>query len=55
MYEGDKPAYKHENSLLRAEIKRLRTALDNILTLDGRNDLPDAWKIAGDALRGKDQ
>ena len=40
---------------LEAENRRLRMALDAILTLDANHDLPDAWKIAGDALRASSQ
>jgi hypothetical protein len=32
------------------EIERLRAALDAILRLDAKRDLPDAWEIARDAL-----
>lgn len=33
-----------------AEIKKLRAALKAITYLGGKNDLPDAWKIAHAAL-----
>ena len=37
--------------LMEAEIERLRAGLEEIRQLTGRDDLPDAWRIAKIALR----
>jgi hypothetical protein len=35
----------------RSRVRRLKEAMDSILALDAKRDLPDAWNIASKALK----